>query len=187
MQYDECHVTDFGGFIIRINFRILNKEEFPPVYKLMQLSFPAAEFRSYEEELALFDLSNYQVLVVEKSGKIYAFIAEWKFKEFHYVEHFAVDPKERGNGIGTRIMVEYLQQVRLPVVIEVEASSTINAKRRIEFYERLGFVLSDIEYMQPALQKTSQEVLLRLMHYPTVIENKTLNEIKQEIFKAVYN
>jgi ribosomal protein S18 acetylase RimI-like enzyme len=176
-----------GGFNIKINFRVLNKEEFPAVYKLMQLSFPAAEFRSYEEGLALFDLSNYQVLVVEKYGIIDAFIAEWKFQEFHYVEHFAVNPKERGNGIGTRIMVEYLQQVRLPVVIEVEASSAINAKRRIEFYKRLGFALSDMEYMQPALQSTAQDVLLRLMHYPNVIPNKTLYEIKQEIFKAVYS
>lgn len=172
---------------MKIEFRILNKEEFPSVYRLMQLSFHTAEFRSYEEELALFDISNYQVLVVERDGAIQVFIAEWDFENFYYVEHFAVTPKTRGKGLGTKIMREYLHQVLLPVVIEVEASSTINAKRRIEFYECLDFVLSDMEYIQPALKKTSQEVVLRLMYYPAAIPNKTLYEIKQEIINTVYS
>ncbi|MFA9379218.1 MAG: GNAT family N-acetyltransferase [Lachnotalea sp.] len=172
---------------MKVDFRILNKEEFSSVYRLMQLSFPTSEIRSYEEELALFNLSNYQVLVVEKNGEILAFIAEWNFQDFHYVEHFAVSPKTRGKGLGTKIMSEYLHQALLPVVIEVEASSTINAKRRIEFYERLDFVLSDIEYIQPVLQKISQDVLLRLMYYPIDIPNKTLHDIKQEIFNTVYS
>ena len=167
-------------------FRIINKNEFPDVYKLMQLSFPPAEFRTYEEELVLFNYSNYKVLVVEENGVIQAFIAEWIFRDIHYIEHFAVNPEIRGHGLGTELMHEYLKQVKTSVVIEVEAADTLIARRRIAFYERLGFALSDIEYIQPSLRETSTDVLLRLMHYPAQISDTALYEAKREIFLTVY-
>lgn len=168
-------------------FRIINRNEFLDVYKLMRLSFPSAEFRTYEEELALFNQSNYKVLVVEENGVMQAFIAEWIFLNTHFIEHFAVNPEARGQGLGTKIMREYLKQIKTSVVIEVEADDTLIARRRIDFYERLSFVLSDIEYKQPLLKKTATDVFLRLMYYPAQISDKTLYEIKQEIFQTVYS
>jgi ribosomal protein S18 acetylase RimI-like enzyme len=168
------------------NIRIINKDEFLDVYKLMQLSFPPAEFRTYEEELALFSHSDYQVIVIEKNSVIYAFIAEWIFGDVHFIEHFAILPEHRGKGLGTKIIREYLKHIKSAVVIEVEANDTKNAKRRIAFYERLGFIQSNIEYMQPLLRKKSPDVLLRLMHYPADITDDALHEIKQKIFQTVY-
>ena len=171
---------------MKITFRILNKNEFSDVYKLMQLSFPPAEFITYEKELALFNRPNYKVLVVEEHGVIQAFLAEWICLDIHYIEHFAVNPEARGQGLGTKIMREYLNQIKTSLVIEVEANDTLIARRRIAFYERLGFVLSDIEYIQPLLHKTSTDVLLRLMHYPAEMSDKILYEAKREIFQTVY-
>ncbi|TCL57720.1 N-acetylglutamate synthase-like GNAT family acetyltransferase [Hydrogenispora ethanolica] len=170
-----------------IHFRKLRQEEFPAVYDLMKLSFPAAELRSCEEALALLNIPDYQVLVVEKGTILQAFLAEWALPDFHYIEHFAVNPAARGAGLGTRIMQEYLDQANLPVVIEVEAAATVNAKRRIAFYQRLGFVLSDLEYVQPPLRKMAPGILLRLMHYPGGMSQEALLEAKQSIFRAVYS
>jgi ribosomal protein S18 acetylase RimI-like enzyme len=172
---------------VEIIFRNINKNEFSDVYRLMQISFPPAEFRTYDEELALFNRSNYKVLVIEVDGVIQAFIAEWILKDIHFIEQFAVSPDVRGQGLGTEIMREYLNQIKTSVVIEVEAHDTLIAKRRIAFYERLGFVLSDIGYTQPLLHKNSTNVMLRLMHYPAGISDKTLYEAKREIFQTVYN
>lgn len=169
-----------------MTFRILDKEEFTAVYQLMQVSFPPAEFRTYEEELALFNRPDYRVLVVEDNGTIQAFIAEWALKEMHYVEHFAVNPAARGQGLGTKIMREYLKEIKSSVIIEVEAEDTSIARRRIAFYERLGFVQSDIKYIQPYLQKTSKDVLLQLMFYPAKLSEKALYAVKREIHQTVY-
>ncbi len=171
---------------MKSTFRRLTKAEFPFVHSLMKLSFPPAEFRTYAEALALLDNPNYNVLAAEEDGVIQAFIAEWALKEIHFVEHFAVNPQARGQGLGTRIMRDYLAQTD-SVIIEVEAEDTLIAKRRIAFYERLGFVQSDIEYLQPLLQKADSTVLLRLMQYPSALSAQALYEIKREIFDTIYN
>lgn len=169
-----------------VTLRTLKNEEFPFLYQLMQQSFPPSEFRTYEGELSLFQYSNYQVLVAESDGIIQAFIAEWLFDTFQYVEHFAVNPKLRGKGFGSLVLRSYLSKTTLPVVIEVEAADTIEAKRRIAFYERLSFKLSDVEYTQPRLQYSLVDVLLRLMVFPSNVTKEELLFMKDCIFDGVY-
>lgn len=171
---------------MNIQLHKMQMHEFPIIYKLMQASFPPSEFRTYEGELALFDYTNYRVLVAKKDGEIKAFIAEWIFDTFHYVEHFAVSPTLRGKGLGSGIFKQYIETVGAPVVIEVEDSNTLEATRRIEFYERLHFKLSDIQYLQPTLRPLSDPVSLRLMVYPSFVTNEALQLMKEDIFTGVY-
>lgn len=167
--------------------RSLKKEEFSFLYQMMQRSFPPSEFRSYEGQYSLFRYPNYQVLVAESEGVIQAFIAEWLFDTFHYVEHFAVNSDIRGKGFGSAILRSYLDTAMLPVVIEVEAANTVEAKRRIAFYERLCFKQSDIEYLQPHLQYSTHDVLLRLMVHPVDVTKEELLLMKECIFDGVYS
>ncbi len=169
-----------------ITLRTIKNEEFPLLYQLMQQSFPPSEFRTYEGERLLFQYPNYQVFVAESGGIIQAFIAEWLFDTFHYVEHFAVNPKLRGKGFGSLVLRSYLSKTTLPVVIEVEDADTIEAKRRIAFYERLSFKQSDIEYIQPRLQSSLHDVLLRLMVHPVDVTKEELLLMKECIFDGVY-
>ncbi|PXV84889.1 ribosomal protein S18 acetylase RimI-like enzyme [Lachnotalea glycerini] len=169
-----------------ITYRLLKKEEFSSVYKLMQASFPPAELRSFQDAITLFSNPSYRILIAEKNKIIEAFIAEWCFEKFHYIEHFAVHPKTRGNGLGSKIMREYQKQLNCPVIIEVEAFATKESKRRISFYERLDFKLSDIKYLQPILQKNTKSVPLCLMCYPSSIEKEALLNMKDYIFEFVY-
>lgn len=167
-------------------FRTIDKDEFPRLFQLMQASFPASEFRNRAKQLALLDRPGYKPVFVEKGGRIQAFLAEWDFAEFRFIEHFAVDPDARGKGVGSDIMRAYLSEVAVPIVIEVESPYTEIAKRRISFYEKLAFVLSSIEYKQPSLRKNAAEVSLRLMYYPRAMTHEALNEAKEKIFQTIY-
>lgn len=167
--------------------RKMKTTEFSSVYQIMEASFPAAEFRNYEEASKLINFSNYEVWVIEEEKKIQAFIAVWKLRNCNFVEHFAVNSFIRGGGLGTKTMKTYLEQTELPVIIEVEAIDTEIAKRRIDFYKRLGFILSDVKYIQPPLQKASEDVLLQLMYYPASIAKENLLAMKQDIFQTVYS
>lgn len=166
--------------------REIKKEEFKEIYEIMEASFPPEERRTYEEEKKQFVKSKYKILVVEDEIGIQGFIKEWDLKACYFIEHFAIKSQNRGKGLGSRVMKEYLKGKSKAIILEVEGQGKEIAKRRIAFYKRLGFTLSDIEYIQPNLQKTNKDILLKLMYYPKEITREDLIKGQEEIFTKVY-
>ncbi|SFG72656.1 GNAT family N-acetyltransferase [Sporolactobacillus nakayamae] len=166
----------------------LNHGDFDLFYDLMRESFPQAEFRSRDKELDLLNQMNFTILSrYDQSGKaLEGFIAEWSFHDFLFIEHFAVQSSLRGHGIGSHMLSEYLEHANKPVLIEVETPTTDLAKRRIHFYERLGFTLSEFGYIQPDLQQTGEHVHLLMMQYPTPLTEQEFLACNEEIFRSVY-
>jgi len=166
--------------------RPLQEHEFPAVYELMQQSFPLAEYRSFADTQALLSRGDYELLVHADADGIIGLIAHWKLDGFLFVEHFAVNAQRRGNGIGGGMMQTYLSQSTLPVILEVEATGSEIAQRRIGFYQRLGFMLSDVGYLQPCLQGNGADIPLLLMYTPKDVSAKLLQQAQQQIFQTVY-
>ena len=164
----------------------LTPEVFPTLYELMQQSFPPAEIRTYEGELALLAREDYRVLTVMEDETIQAFIAEWRLDGFCFVEHFAVNPAIRGKGLGTDVFGTYLEQADCPVVIEVDDASTQEATRRVAFYERLNLRLSEIRYPQPKLRVGGEPVPLRMMVYPDAVTEDALQMMRELIYITIY-
>lgn len=165
----------------------LDVKEFSMVYGIMRQAFPDAEIRTYEKAYALLDNQGYQISVIQDyENHIGGFIAAWDFVKFRFIEHFAVSKRIRGAGIGSEMMKEYLNQNKKPVIIEVEGLETRDAKRRVEFYRRLGFSLSKFGYLQPALQNTSHELYLKIMSYPSDITEDEFHNFKRVVFSQVY-
>lgn len=167
---------------------LLKKNEFTNIYKIMEEAFPKAEIRSYHKSLSLLDHSKYRIFTIKNcKDNINAFIADWQFKHFRFVEHFAVAKNSRGLGLGSKTMKKYLALEDKPVFLEVEDLKTVEAKRRISFYENLGFILNDFGYIQPPLQKTDKKIPLSIMSYPKPISKKQFPQIKEKVFSSVYN
>ncbi|MCO7124970.1 GNAT family N-acetyltransferase [Sporolactobacillus shoreicorticis] len=162
--------------------------DFDLFYHLMKRSFPSAEFRPRSKERQLLNQANFTVLTrYDLSGKkIDGFIAEWSFSDFLFLEHIAVDPNLRGHGIGSKMLCNYLEQAKKPVLIEVEAPTTDLAVRRIRFYKRLGFSLSSFGYVQPDLGQAGDHIDLLLMQYPNLLTEDKFKQRKKEIFQSVY-
>jgi ribosomal protein S18 acetylase RimI-like enzyme len=168
--------------------RPLKHGDFDLFYDLMSDSFPRAEFRSRDKEFDLLNQMNFTILSrYDQSGKtLEGFIAEWAFHDFLFIEHFAVQSSLRGHGVGSRMLKEYLENADKPVLIEVETPTTDLAERRIHFYERLGFTLSEFGYIQPDLQQTGERVLLLMMQYPNPLTEQDFLAQKEEVFRSVY-
>jgi ribosomal protein S18 acetylase RimI-like enzyme len=164
---------------------ILKKEDFEQLFDIMVQSFPSAEYRKKEKQYAILDDTDYSITVHKEESIIQAFIAVWNLGNFIFAEHLAVSPKNRNSGIGSAFMREYLSQSKLPIVLEVEDIQDEISKRRIGFYERLGFVLSDIRYNQPNFDNSDVVIPLRIMYYD---KNGCLDiqSIKNTIFKKIY-
>jgi len=166
----------------------LDEKFFDQVFQIMEKSFPKDEYRTYEEQKALFAEPCYQIYGLTGPGvnDIKAFAAVWEFESICFLEHFAVDPRYRNDGIGSKILKELSSDNEKMLCLEVELPETELAKRRISFYERNGFFLNTYPYEQPALSKGQGTVPLYVMTYGKAVEETEFQRIKKELYREVY-
>jgi len=113
-------------------------------------------------------------------------LAFWNLGSFIYIEHFAIDPAKRNHGIGEQTMKEFIRKNKGPFVLEIEIPDTEISRRRMLFYERMGFRLADCPYEQPPYRKTDKSVPMRLMTYGKLFQRNDFPEIISAIYKNVY-
>lgn len=164
------------------------QKRFDQVFEIMKQSFPEAEYREYSEQKKLLSNSSYRLLTEKnEQNEVIGFLAGWEFESFRYIEHLAVSPNIRGGGIGKRLMERYMKQTAKPVILEVELPEDEMKRRRIGFYERLGFCLGDHSYVQPPLRAVGQETLsLQIMSYPVKLNPTQFEMVKKMLYKEVY-
>ena len=169
------------------NLTKIDSEDFYSFYNLMSEAFPPVERRNLENQRKLLENDFYNIVGYKENDKVIAFIASWEFENFNFIEHFAVDSSYRGNGIGSKILKQYLNNHKdKPVFLEVEYPEDDYSKRRIEFYKRFGFSLNDYEYVQPPLEEGNELLPLKIMSYPNESNDEQLNRFRNNVYKHVY-
>jgi len=126
------------------------KPEFSFIKDLYEGSFPLQERREWTSLLSLLNHSAMQLDLICEEDLPIGFIIWWKINDWLFIEHFAISPKIRGGGYGGSVMRHYLGMANGKMFLEVEPPFTIDAKRRIGFYEKLGLKLLDVNYQQPS-------------------------------------
>ncbi|MEO1815743.1 MAG: GNAT family N-acetyltransferase [Acetobacterium sp.] len=166
----------------------MNEKDFEKVYALMECSFPIEEVRPRENAKAQLRNPKYCIWISKnEADQILGFIAEWDLGSNLFLEHFAVVPAQRGTGIGSGMMAAYLSHVVKPVVIEVEDEKTEINARRIGFYQRLGFYLSEYGYDQPVMRgDISKKISLKMMTYPEPLTAAGFEIFRQQVFSQIY-
>ena len=112
------------------NLRVAKTEEFDKIFSILENSFPPDEYRTYEGQKFLWNHPKYTVYVIpdDESDCIKAFITVWKFEDFAFIEHFAVNPFYRNQGLGSLILHEILNLLQCQICLEVELPKTDFAK-----------------------------------------------------------
>jgi ribosomal protein S18 acetylase RimI-like enzyme len=172
----------------RIKLLKLAEKDFENVYELMEGAFPVEEVRPRENAIAQLRDPRYRILISQnEADQMLGFIARWDLETCIFVEHFAVDLSLRGGGIGSGMMRAFLSQAEKPVVIEVEDEKTETNLRRIHFYLRLGFHLSQYGYNQPVYRgDMSKKIPLKLMTYPNPLTAAGFEDFRQQVFTQIY-
>lgn len=158
-------------------------------------SFPEDERRDFSLFCKLLDKEGtladgngtFQVYSLSHAGEYIGFISFWNLGAFVYVEHFAIDASARNGGFGSTVMHRFLERVPKPVILEVEAPVDEMSRRRIGFYERLGFTLDHHPYVQPPYRAGGQWVPMLLMSYGSINLDNQFEEIKTTLYRYVYN
>ena len=141
-------------------------KDFPQAETLYTEAFPSCERRDLGKwrMLAANALAPFTIWGLYAEAQFVGFISFWQFDGFIYVEHFAILATQRGGGCGRQTM-RLLREAHpsVPIVLEVEPPTDETTQRRIAFYERCGFSLSPLPYLQPPYRPTDQAFPLRLM------------------------
>lgn len=169
-------------------FRLLKAENFDEVFQIMQESFPLEEYRPYDEQKALLLRPEYRLYgaIDDEKGQLQAFLSVYEFEAFVFVEHFAVSPRFRNQGVGGTLLQEVKNRTEKRICLEVELPQTEIAKRRIAFYQRNGFRWNEYPYIQPPISQGKPPLPLSIMSSEQELTKKEFAKIKKVLYEEVY-
>ena len=172
-------------YLIRIGTK---DPRFEPSLELMNNSFPTDERRHDDELRGLVESSPiFAFNVIMADGERAGLITTWNFGKFIYVEHFAIEPRLRGHGLGIRALRTLQETSALPLVLEVEPQHTSpDAARRIKFYQRAGLNLWATTYTQPSYGLGKAPLPMALMTYQLEETPECTQIVKAILYKNVY-
>lgn len=168
--------------------RKLQTDEFDAFFSLLEVSFPPDEYRNYAEQKALLTDARYSIYVLPDTAnvRIQAVITVWQFADFAFIEHFAVNPVYRNQGLGARILREIGRLLPCPLCLEAELPKTDLAERRIGFYKRNGFFVNDYPYIQPSYSEGKNPVPLLIMTTSGSVSAERFCAIRKTLYSEVY-
>lgn len=166
-----------------------NIADFEIIQKIYIESFPPNERRLISKFKQIMDESDsFTVNILMEDDKQVGFITYWTFDSFVFAEHFAINSEYRNGGFGKKALAALFEQIKLPLIIEVELPLEEMAKRRISFYERSGFKpWHEIPYKQPPYNDGDTPPGLLLMSYGNIDLELNQDEIIKQIHSKVYN
>jgi len=148
--------------------QIKNAEDqhFAEFWKIYSASFPLNERRVYNQQTEVLKKQEYQVDAYLSDNQFIGFIAYWTTKDFIFVEHLAIAQEVRSNGFGSAILKPFIERETIPVILEIEPTINDLTRRRLKFYESLGFVRNDHLHFQPPYHIEDQQLKLEILTYP---------------------
>jgi ribosomal protein S18 acetylase RimI-like enzyme len=153
-------------------------------FTLYQNSFPEEERRTEEELLKTFAnplFCPHQIIVDQSFVGLFNY---WKFPDFYYIEHFAIIPEIRGNGIGKKIIDEFM--LNKTVVLECEPAIDELSLRRLNFYTNLGFLIFPFKYIQPPYSSKKPSIELLLLSNSKILSQDFFEQMSTKIANEVY-
>ncbi len=155
-----------------IRLKNISDNYFQKAWELYENAFPYNERRLLDEQASVLKQSKYHFEVLINGKQFIGFILWWDFETHRYIDHFATTIEQRNKGIGKLILNKFIESNDKPILLEVELPTSHINKRRIKFYERMGFKLNRHYYEIPPLRDDQIPLQLLLMSYPSVIPQK---------------
>jgi len=152
--------------------QIINGEDryFAEFWKIYSASFPLNERRVSNQQIEVLKKQGYQVEIYLSDNHIIGFIAFWTTADFIYIEHLAIAPEVRNKGLGSAILKPFIEKEPIPVILEIEPIIDDLTRRRLKFYESLGFVQYAHPHYQPPYHTSDQPLHLVILTYPNQID-----------------
>lgn len=135
---------------------------FEAAFTLYEQSFPPNERRTRADHLRALEQPAFLPLCAVAENAVLADVFVWDTPAFTYLEHFAVQPSLRGQGIGGKLL-DGLFQPDKPLILEIEPPTDELKCRRKAFYERHGLRAQPYAHVQLPFQGGGEPAPLIIM------------------------
>lgn len=169
-----------------IELKKITTKNFDKFYSFLEEDFPFEERKSYGKQLLTLNNSRFNPNFIYLNNKKIEYICYWDFDDMIYFEHFAIFKDLRNQGYGTEFLNNFVQLFDKNIIIEIERPKETNAKRRLNFYKRLGFVVNDYDYHQPSYHDGDDSVPMCILSYKEKISGEKYNKFLKHINQYVY-
>lgn len=150
-------------------------------------AFPEGEKRPWREHIAMaINNKSYYLFAAFDGDNLIGILIYWDLQDFIFGDYLAIKPSAREKKYGERIIRTLTNQISKPVIVEVERPEDELSTRRIGFYQRLGFHLSDYPYFMPDFSGNHENIPMLLMSYPDPIDHKFATLVTNNIHTKVY-
>lgn len=165
--------------------------DFEQIFKIMDESFPDNEMRTKEKLYQLITTNDRCNIICfggcDDDSGISGFLVVWELDEFVFIENFATTQAMRGQGLGGALLDFIVANYKKDIVLEVELPVNDITSRRIGFYQRHDFILSDFDYLMPPLREGDDFLPLKIMSYKKTFTKESFEAYKEQIYNIVYN
>ena len=151
---------------------------FDEFWRIYNASFPLNEKRTLDQQTSVFNKPDYRLNVFISDYQLLGFISFWRADDFIFIEHLAVAPELRNRGFGKTILKPFIESYSQPVILEIELPVDSITRRRLHFYESLGFQLNEQGHSQPPYHIGESPVPMKILSHMKVI-----TEIEYQQFK----
>ncbi len=158
---------------IRIHqIRTANDPHFADFWKIYTESFPANERRTSDQQFEVFQKPHYQINTHVTDNQVVGFIASWNDPEFVFVEHFAIAPEFRSKRFGSTVLQQFIEEFKIPIILEIEMPIDELTKRRLKFYELAGFIRNPHQHYMPPYHESNPPLEMEILTLPSRISDE---------------
>lgn len=156
------------------------------VWRLYVDSFPEWERRRISSHSRASEDNDFHTFISVDNGNLQGLIFYWEYDSAIYVEHLAVNPLMRGKSIGSQILKELIEEnPGCTVILEIDPPVDDISKRRLSFYERIGFVANDFDYVHPSYSSNRKPHELTILSYPNALSVEEFERFKDNMANRV--
>ncbi len=150
------------------------------VWRLYLDSFPEHERRRISSHSRACEDKAFKTHIALENGNLLGLLFYWEYEGYIYIEHIAVNPSMRDNGIGATMMGELLaDNFDRKVILEIDPPADENSQRRLEFYKRLGFADTGTVYLHPSYTKNGTPHELLVLSWPEAASESEMARFKE--------
>lgn len=133
-------------------------------WQLYEAAFPVTERRSAYQHAAAMQHAAFRCVHLSDEVGFAGIMAYWEWPHLVFLEHLAVVPERRGQGLGHQSLALLPDKV----VLEIEPVVDAPTGRRLRFYESCGFCRQPHPHVQLAYQAGQPDVPLWLLSRPRI-------------------